>query len=421
VIAREDAVALDASDPLASFRDRFAIGDETQVYADGNSLGRLPLATLGRLEEVIAREWGLGLVGSWEHWIDLPSRVGDLLATALMGAGPGQVAVGDSTTVNLYKLVSAAVDARPGRPVLLTDDDNFPTDRYVLESVAAQRGLELQYFSAGPVEGPTVSDIEAAVAGAGPDRVALVCLSHVAYRSGALADMAGISTAVRAAGALSLWDLSHSVGSVPVDLTGAGADLATGCTYKYVNAGPGAPAFAYVRPQLQHQIRQPIWGWFGQRDQFEMGHGYQPVAGIGQLASGTPDVLGLTAVEVGAAILAEAGTAALRSKSIALTDLLIELHDDWLAPLGWTVGTPRDGARRGGHVALCHPDARTVAAALRVEANVIPDFRAPDSVRLGFAPIYSRYVDVWDAMDRLRKMLARDAHRGHSAPAARVL
>jgi kynureninase len=399
--SREDAAALDADDPLALFRDEFAIADEGLIYLDGNSLGRLPYAALGRIERVVANEWGQGLVGSWDYWIDLPARVGDLLAESLLGAEPGEVVVGDSTTVNLYKLASAALDARPDRRVIVTDDANFPTDRFVLEGLARQRGLELRIFPSDPVRGPNGDSLGSAL---GPD-VALVCLSHVAYRSGALADMSVLTWLIHEVGALVLWDLSHSVGSVPVDLRASGADLATGCTYKYLNGGPGAPAFAYVRSELQGGLRQPIWGWFGQREQFEMGPGYDPAPGIAQFLVGTPAVVQLAAVEEGVCLVARAGIDRLREKSMYLTELAIELHDDWLAPLGFTLGTPRDPGRRGAHVSLRRADAAELCGRLVAEAAVVPDFRTPDSIRLGFAPLYTRFVDVWDGLDRLRKLV----------------
>ena len=400
--SRDDAAALDAQDDLAGFRSEFAIADEGLVYLDGNSLGRMPYATLGRIERVVADEWATGLVGSWEHWIDLPQQVGDLIAETLIGARPGEVVIGDSTTVNLYKLASAALDARPNATAIVTDDANFPTDRYVLESLARQRGLELRVFRSHPVDGPDGDSLGTALRQGGGGGVGLVCLSHVAYRSGALADMAVLTWLAHEVGALTLWDLSHAAGSVPVDLTGAGVDLAVGCTYKYLNAGPGSPAFAYVRRELQPEIRQPIWGWFGQRAQFDMGPAYDPAPGAAQLLAGTPSVVQLAAVEEGVRLLARAGIDRLRAKSVALTTLAVERFDDWLVPLGYVLGTPRDPARRGSHVSVRRADAAAVCAELIATARVVPDFRTPDSIRLGFAPAYTRFVDVWDGIDRLR-------------------
>src|SRR5258706_316082 len=272
---------LDVADPLAKFRDRFLRADDAPIYLDGNSLGPLPLATQARIAEVVGSDWGTGLVRSWGHWVGLPRDVGDLIGEHLTGAGPGQILVGDSTTVNLFKLVNAALDAQPARNVLVTDDDNFPTDRYVLQGVAAQRRCELRMLHTDLDQGVAEDALLDAL---GPD-VALVSLSHVAYRSGALADMPRITGQVHEAGALMAWDLCHSVGAVPIKLDASAADLAVGCTYKYLNAGPGAPAFLYVRRELQEQMRQPIWGWFGQSDQFAMGPGQ---SSPGSPTSGTP-------------------------------------------------------------------------------------------------------------------------------------
>ena len=275
----------DAADPLAGFRDRFVSSPEALIYLDGNSLGPLAKATRQRIAEVVDREWGEGLVRSWHDWVELPTAAGDLLGEHLAGAAPGQIAVCDSTTVNLYKLAHAALDARPGRDVLITDDDNFPTDRYVLAGVARERGGELRLIHTDIDQGISTSEL----AGALDDRVALVSLSHVAYRSGALADMDAITAQVHEAGALMLWDLCHAIGAVPVSLDAAGADLAVGCTYKYLNAGPGSPAFLYVRRELQDQLQQPVWGWFGQADQFAMGPGYEPAAGHRQVPDRDPE------------------------------------------------------------------------------------------------------------------------------------
>ncbi len=302
---RSRAADLDAADPLAGFRDRFVPLEPGLVYLDGNSLGMLPAATERRLAEVISQDWGTSLIRSWARWIDLPRQAGDLLGEHLLGAAPGQVVVCDSTTVNLYKLAWAALDARPGLPDLVTDDDNFPTDRYVLDGIAARSGGRLRLIRTDRDQGMRPDDVAAAI---GPD-TALVCLSHVAYGSGALADMAAITRLAHDAGALVLWDLCHSAGSVPVDLDGCGADLAVGCTYKYLNAGPGAPAFLYVRRDLQDQLTQPIQGWFGQQDQFTMGPRYEPAPGIARFTTGTPNIPGTVAVQEGTRLLAEAGIA----------------------------------------------------------------------------------------------------------------
>ena len=403
-LTREHATALDAADPLAGFRERFVISDPERIYLDGNSLGRLPVATRDRLRDLV-EQWGDQLVSGWPEWIDAPARTGDLLAEHVLGARPGEVVVSDSTTVNLYKLAAAALDARGGGR-LVTDRDNFPTDRYVLEGLAAARGAELALTGGDPVAGARPGDV--------------IVVSHVAYRSGALADMEALNAAARGAGATVIWDLSHSAGAVPVQLRAAGAELAVGCTYKYLNAGPGAPAYLYVAAGLQPELRSPIWGWFGQSDQFAMERDYDPEPSIRRFLAGTPSILGLAAVEEGARVTAAAGIGALHAKATELTRLIIALHDAWLAPLGFELASPRDPARRGSHVALRHPQAWQVTRALIDRANVIPDFRGPDSVRLGVAPLYTRHVDVWDAIDRLRGLVERGEHEDVDPAPGRV-
>jgi kynureninase len=414
---RAEAERLDRDDPLASFRDRFVVDDPDLIYLDGNSLGRLPRRSLERLRTLVEREWGRRLVRSWnEGWMDLPARAGDLIGRHLLGAAPGQVVVSDSTSVNLYKLAVAALDARPGRTVIVSDMGNFPTDRYVLEGLAAARGLRLELIECDELRGPSAE----ALARLLDERTALVSLSHVDYRSGALADMAAINAVAHDAGALTLWDLCHSAGSVPVELDASGTDLAVGCTYKYLNAGPGAPAFLYVRRQHVERMRQPIWGWFGQRDQFAMGQGYDPAPEMSRFLAGTPNVLGVALVEEGAALLAEAGIQRLRAKGIALTELLVSLHDAWLAPLGLTLASPREAAARGSHVAVAHADAFRICRALASRAGVVADFREPDRIRLGPAPIMTRFTDVWDAMDRLRATVRDGIHLTVDPTRARV-
>jgi kynureninase len=341
-------------------------------------------------------------VRTWDDWLPWPGLVGDRIGEALLGAAPGQVVVSDSTTVNLYKCTAAAIDALPERRVIVTDSENFPTDRYVVEGLARARGLTLRMVRSDPVEPLTAEMVFDAIDG----DVALVTFSHVSFASSAVADMPAITDLVHRAGALVLWDLSHTVGSYPVELDASNVDLAVGCTYKYVNAGPGAPAFLYVNRARQPELRQPIWGWFGQRDQFEMGPAYDPEPGIAQFLVGTSPALGLAAVDEGVKLLAEAGIDRLREKGVALTSFLIDLHDAWLAELGFRVGSPRDPATRGSHVALRHPEARKLCAAL-IERGVVPDFRTPDRLRFGPAPISTRFVDVWDAMDCLRSLAAQ--------------
>jgi kynureninase len=406
---------LDDADALAPFRERFVIADESLVYFDGNSLGRLPRATAARLRATVDTGWGADLVRGWDDWIDLARRAGDVLATGVLDVSPGEVVIADSTSVNLFKLAAAALDARPGRHTVVTAADEFPTDRYVLEGLAAARGLDLRSIPVDLDAGIRVGDLAAAL----DDDVALVCLSHVAYRSGGRADLAAITEAAHDAGALVLWDLSHSAGSVPTPLRAAGADLAVGCTYKYLNAGPGAPAFLFVRADLQPLLRQPIWGWFGQRDQFAMGGGYDPVDGIERFCVGTPSVLGGYAVLAGAELTAEAGIAAIAAKGAALTGYAVELADEWLAPHGFALATPRDPARRGAHVTLHHPAAWPVTQALKA-AGVIPDFRTPERLRIGLAPLYTRFTDVYEGFARLREVMRTRSYERYPATPGRV-
>jgi kynureninase len=397
---RGQAAALDASDPLREFRDLFELPPDV-IYLDGNSLGPLPRSTRDRLREVVEGEWGTRMIRGWdEGWIDLPVTVGDQIG-GLLGAAPGQVVVGDSTSVCFYKLASAAFELRPGRTQIVTDVDNFPTDRYVLEGIAQQRGLEIVWAQFDRTRGPVADQVAPLVS----EQTALVSFSHVSYRSAFVADLAAVTRAAQDAGALMLWDLSHSVGSVPVSLDADGADLAVGCTYKYLNGGPGAPAFMYVRRELLPEVGQPIWGWLGRRDPFEMGPGYESAAGVHRLLSGTPPVLGLVAVQQGAEITSRAGIDRIRAKGIALTELAISLVDSQLAEFGVSVASPRDSSCRGAHVAIAHPDARALCGAL-IERGVIADFREPDVIRLGLSPLVTQYVDVWDSLEVLRSLVA---------------
>ncbi len=412
--ARVQAERLDAEDVLAPLRERFVLpsGSESDlIYLDGNSLGMLPQASVRRLRDIVEREWGRDLIRSWSSWIALPTQVGDRLGAELLGAAPGQVVVADSTSVNLFKLAWAAADARPGRSRIITDAGNFPTDRYVLEGIADARGMGLDLLDTEDADSIT-SSID--------HDTALVSLSHVDYRSAAIADVAAVTAAAHDAGALVVWDLSHSAGSVPIALDAWNVDLAVGCTYKYLNAGPGAPAFLYVRSDLQSKLRQPIWGWFGQREQFAMSPGYDPLPGIERFQVGTPSIPGIALVDEGVALLAEAGVERVRAKSIALTTLLIELFDAWLAPLGFTLASPRDPARRGSHVSIAHPDGYRICRAFIERARVVPDFRAPDRIRCGLSPLTTRFVDVWDALERLRSVVESEVYLSYGTDRAVV-
>ncbi|MGA5304771.1 kynureninase [Nucisporomicrobium flavum] len=401
----ERAGALDAADPLAPMRERFLAPDDFDVvsYLDGNSLGRPLRATAQLMEEFIREQWAGRLIRGWtDGWLEWPERLGDRLGAVALGAAAGQTVIADSTTVLLYKLVRAAVDARPGRRTIVLDTDNFPTDRYVCEAVAAERGVELVWIETDPAAGITAEQVAEVV---GED-TALVLFSHVAYRSGWVADMAEINRVAHAAGALTLWDLSHSAGSVPVELDAWGADLAVGCTYKYLNGGPGAPAFAYLRAELRDEVRQPIWGWMGHRASFEMGPGHEPAPGARALLSGTPPILAMVPLHANLDLLAEAGIEAVREKSLLLTGYVLDVADRWLAPLGVTVAGPRDPGRRGGHVTLRRPGFQQLLEPLW-DSGVIPDYRRPDGLRIGPAPLSTSFAELHRGLEVLRDLVEK--------------
>jgi kynureninase len=398
---RDRATELDAADPLAPFLERFAPPPAGVIYFDGNSLGQLPYAAREALQRAVDTEWAQRLIRSWsEGWMELPFTAGDTLGTHLLDAAPGQVVLADSTTVNFFKLASAALQSRPGRSRILTDHANFPTDRYVVESLALNHHMQIDWLTTDLAGGPEPDAIEPMLS----EETALVTFSHVAYRSAHIADMRRITELVHSCGALVLWDLSHSAGAVPVSLDDDNVDLAVGCTYKYLNGGPGAPAFLYVNQKLHQELAQPIWGWIGRHDPFAMAPGYLAGEGIAQMLSGTPQVLGLTAAQAGIALSAEATIAAIRAKSIQLTEFAVELADGLLAPHGVGIGSPRDSTRRGGHVSLTHPDARQLSQRL-IEVGVIPDFREPDVVRIGLSPLTTRFADVHEGLLRFASLL----------------
>jgi len=378
MISRGGAQQLDADDPLAPWRDEFVIADPGLIYLDGNSLGRPPKRTVDALRRVVD-EWAGDLIASWwEHdWLNLALTVGDELAP-LLGAGDGEVAVHESTTVALFQQVNVALDLAPGRNTIAVDDDDFPTDRYVVEGIARMRGLEIRR-GLGDLDG-----------------VDVVVRSLVDYRTAELADLAGETARATAAGATTIWDLSHAAGVLELDLPSAGVELAVGCTYKFLNGGPGAPAFVFVSSAIQDRLVQPIWGWFGQSDQFAMERPFDPRPGIGRMLNGTPPVLGLTAAREGIGVTVEAGITAIAEKAKALTGFCIDLADQF----GFETDTPRDPARRGGHVAIRHPDARSLQQAL-ADLNVIVDYRDPDVLRLGLSPLTTSFTDVYDAMATL--------------------
>lgn len=389
----DEARARDAADPLAASRTRFDL-PEGVIYLDGNSLGVLPSATMARMETVVRREWGRDLIGSWNtaDWIGAPSRIGDRIAP-LIGAGPGEVIVADSTSVNLFKLLAAALADRPGRRTILSEPGNFPTDLYMASGVAAFMGATLKTVAADRI----VEAIDA--------DVAVVLLTHVHYKTARKLDMAAITAAAQAAGALTLWDLSHSVGAVPVDLNGTGADLAVGCGYKYLNGGPGAPAFLYVAERHQARLRSPLSGWMGHGAPFDFDDAYHPAPGIGRFLCGTPPILGMAALEEGVALFDDVEFAAVVEKSVALSTLLIEQVETRCAGFGLELVTPRDPAARGSHVSFRHPEAFALCQAL-IEQGVVGDFRAPDILRFGLTPLYLGYADMWEAVERLYDILA---------------
>ncbi|WP_432498245.1 kynureninase [Kineococcus gypseus] len=409
---RRRAAELDAADPLAWAREEFLLDAAPGVvsYLDGNSLGRPLRATAQRTAAFVHDEWGGRLIRGWTDdgggggWLRWPELVGDQLGRVALGAAPGQAVVADSTTVLFYKLARAVVDgAQDGRDEIVTDTGNFPTDRYVVEGIAAERGLRVRWVKTDPAAGVTVEQVRAAV---GP-RTALATFSHVAYRSGHLADAGAVTAAVHEAGALVLWDLSHSVGSVPLELDAWGVDAAVGCTYKYLDGGPGAPAFAYLAARHHGRLHQPVQGWMGHAEPFTMGPGYSPAAGARALVSGTPPVLAMVPVRAGLDLLERAGTHAVRAKSELLTAFALELVDDLLVPLGVQVASPREAARRGGHVTIRRAGFRTVNDRLWDE-GVLPDFRAPDGIRLGMAPLSTSFAEVLEGVVRLRALLRRE-------------
>ncbi len=389
-----EASALDAADPLRGLRDAFVGSESSLVYFDGNSLGRPPRASVERLARFAVDEWGGRLIRGWdESWMTLPFAIGDEIGRVAIGAAPGQTVVGDSTTVLLYKLVRAAFDAQhaadPARVEIVVDRDNFPTDRYLVDGIARECGGRVRWIDVDLSSGVTADALRDAV---GPE-TAVVLLSHVAYRSGFLADAPSLTSIAHDAGALIVWDLCHSAGSVPVHADEWGFDLAVGCTYKYLNGGPGSPAFAYVAARLQDRLAQPIQGWMGAADVFAMGPEYRPADGMRRFLSGTPPIVGMLAMQDTLAMIGDAGIQAIRDKSVALTEFAVRLSDELLAPHGVTIASPRDPAARGGHVTLSHPSMRAVTARLWQD-DVIPDYRDPDGLRIGLAPLSTSFAET---------------------------
>jgi len=397
---RQGSAALDRADPLARYRDLFVDAPGVLAYLDGNSLGRPLKSSIEAVDVFLRQQWGVRLIRGWEEgWLDLPLTTGDELGRVALGAESGQVAIGDSTTVLIYKLVRAALDARPGRTEIVIDRDNFPTDRYVVEGIAADRGLRVRWIETDAAAGVTPDLVAAAV---GPD-TAVTLFSCVAYRSAFIADVAAVNAVVHEAGALGIWDVSHAVGSVPTELDAWGVDLAVGCGYKYLNGGPGAPAFLYVRRELQSELAQPIHGWLGSRAPFEMGQGYEPAEGIRGFLSGTPPIIGMIAMRQMIELLDEVGMTAVRAKSVLLGEFAVALADELLPEA--RLSSPRDSSRRGGHITL--DDGRFEGILPRLyERGVIPDFRRPNGIRLGMSPLSTSFAEVEAGIRTIAQVLA---------------
>jgi kynureninase len=409
---RAFAQRLDADDDLAPFREAFVFAEPNLIYLDGNSLGRLPRRTVERMRTVVEQEWGGDLIRGWNAgWFAAPARVGQSIAQ-VVGAGPGQVVVSDSTSVNLFKLALAGLGLRPGRSRVVSSALNFPSDLYILQGCVRLLGKGHELHVVPSDDGVSID--QGALFEALDERTALLTLSHVAFKSGFLYDAAAVTARAHQVGALVLWDLSHSVGVVPIELDRWGVDLAVGCSYKYLNGGPGAPAFLYVRRDLQEGALSPIWGWFGQNAPFAFELTYDPAEGMARFLVGTPPVLSLLALEPALDLLLEAGIESIWAKSVRLTSYLIYLCDTVLVPLGFALGSPRDPARRGSHVSIRHPEGYRINRALIEEMDVLPDFREPDNIRLGLAPIYTSFVEVWEAVDRIRQVMVEGRHLYYS-------
>jgi kynureninase len=421
VTKREYALALDAADPLAKYRELFVNNDPSQCYLDGNSLGRLPKATIQAVNDFMISEWGDEVVAGWAHWIDEAQTVGDLLGRAALGAAAGQVLVCDTTSINFYQLALAAIQAQPNRKTIIIDAANFPTDRYIFQGIARQFGLKLVTIDNEPGQTEYERITPEILKPFLNDDVALVSLQVIQYRSGARSPIKEITELVRQSGALMLWDASHAVGAIEMNFDENGVDLAVGCTYKYGNSGPGSPAWLYVNKRIQKQLQVPIQGWFAQADQFEMGQKFEremeTMRGY-QIAS--PGLMAIRCVKTSFEMIEAASIKAISEKSAKGTEMMIELYDAWLAPLGFTLNTSRDASERGGHISLIHPDAKEIATAMRSVINVIPDYRVPNSIRLAISPLPTSYTEVWDGFDRLRDLVANKKYLGIQPEGSRV-
>jgi kynureninase len=398
------AQQLDQEDSLASYRAQFVVNDSDLIYLDGNSLGRLPKSVIERMKTAVEEEWGADLIRGWNKgWWESPRRIGDRIGS-LIGAADGQVVVGDQTSINLFKLATAALTLQPHRKRILTDTFNFPSDLYVLQGIVKLLGDQHEIIRIGASDNDITPDL-AALADAIDENTALVTLSHVTFKSGYLYDMAHITEFAHRKGALVLWDLSHSVGAVPMELDKCDVDFAIGCTYKYLNGGPGAPAFLYVNSKIQNDVTSPIWGWWGQKNPFTFDLEYEPAPGVQRFLAGTAPMLSTLAMEEALTPLLDAGMERLRAKSILMTEYASYLTDELLAPLGFSLGSPRDSALRGSHISIRHEQGYRINRAMIEEMNVIPDFREPDNIRLGFAPLYISFADIWEGFDRIRRVV----------------
>ena len=421
VTDREYAEELDKKDPLAHFKSQFVVGDPTMCYLDGNSLGRLPRATITAINDFMTKEWGPEVVTGWSHWVDEAQPTGDLLGEAALGAAAGQVLVCDTTSVNFYQLCLAAIKARPGRKTIITDAANFPTDRYILDGIAKQFGLNLVIIDN---EDPAIATHERitteVLAPYLNDDVAMVTLEVIQYRSGARTDLKSITDQVRAIGALVVWDASHAVGAIELNLDANGVDLCVGCTYKYGNSGPGSPAWLYVSKRIQKELQVPIQGWFAQDAQFEMGPVFERSQTIRGFQIASPSLMGIRCVQTAFAMIKEAGIDAIAHKAAVGTQMMIDLYDEWLAPLGLELNTSRNPKERGGHISLVHPDAAQICVAMRTISNVIPDYRTPNSIRLAISPLPTSYVEVWDGFERMRDLVASGRYKEAKEGGSRV-
>jgi len=420
-LEREHALLMDAKDPLAKYKSQFVVSDPDICYLDGNSLGRLPNQTIAVINDFLSKEWGPQLVSGWSHWVDEAQPTGDLLGKSCLGAETGQILVCDTTSVNFYQLCVAAIKARKDRKTIITDAANFPTDRYILEGIASQFGLNLIIIQN---EDPAIAQNERitpeVLAPYLTNDVALVSFQIIQYRSGARSEVKAITDQVRAIGGLVVWDASHAIGAIEIELDKSGVDLCVGCTYKYGNSGPGSPAWLYVSKKIQNELQVPIQGWFAQDAQFEMGPKFDRAKNIRGFQIASPSLIGIRCVQTAFKMIAEAGIDQIARKAALGTQLMIDLYDLWLKPLGFELNTPRDAQNRGGHISLVHPDAAQICVALRTLSKVIPDYRTPNSIRVAISPLATSYVEVWDGFDRMRELVSSGRYKNVKEGDSRV-